>query len=109
MENTWRAEQDAAELDAAEIPAPASAVAGPGEKVYHLDTAPGPAQSVALDWRLWAQIKKATGQPENFRHALTQKTIGCHAMPQHQTPEQLAKMIKVFSAILRDARKAAAV
>jgi hypothetical protein len=109
IENDWRAEQDAAELEAAEIPAPSSADDGSGEKVYHLDTAPGPAPSVALYWRLWARIKKATGQPENFRHALTQKHLGCHAMPQQQTPEQLAKMIKVFSAILRDARKAAAV
>ncbi len=104
-ENAWRAQQDAAAFDAAEIPAPVNGDASRG-KSYTLDAAPGPVPTVADYWRLWAQIKQARpGTEENFRHALTQKTIGCHETPQNQTPEQLAKMVKVLSAVLRDSQK----
>jgi hypothetical protein len=56
---------------------------------------------------LWAQVEKIKGASPSLRHALTQKNIGCHPLPNQMTPEQLGKMISVFSAVLRDSAKPA--
>ncbi|HEV7927142.1 MAG TPA: hypothetical protein VGR14_17440 [Verrucomicrobiae bacterium] len=105
MENDWRKEQEAAVIESCEIPAPVDSD-GSRCKSYTLDAAPGPVPSVALYWRLWAQVEKA--KPGLDLHALTQKSIHCHPLPREMTPEQLSKMIDTFSAILRDSKKAAA-
>jgi hypothetical protein len=87
-----------------------TALGAPAQKSYVLKPRPGAVPSAGLYWRLWAQIKKARpGTPENLRHALTQKTLHCHPLPNQMTPEQLGKMIDVFTAMLRDATKAAVV
>ncbi|HEX3720643.1 MAG TPA: hypothetical protein VH595_22055 [Verrucomicrobiae bacterium] len=75
------------------------------KKVYVLNPSPASQPSPALYWALWLKIEKAN--PGINRHSLTQKAIGCHPKPQEMTPDQLAKMIKVFTAILRDANTAA--
>jgi hypothetical protein len=105
MEDSWRAEQTEADIAAQEVPAPSDAATQPGHKTYILD-APAAAPSAALFWSLWAQVEKA--KPSLNRHALTQKAIGGHPMPAQMTPAQLRKMIDVFSAILRDSKKSAA-
>ncbi|HEX3988393.1 MAG TPA: hypothetical protein VHZ30_03110 [Verrucomicrobiae bacterium] len=73
-------------------------------KVYILDPSPGAKPSASLYWALWAKVEKI--KPGVGRHALTQKIIGCHPKPQEMTPDQLSKMIGVFSAIIRDAKSA---
>ncbi len=104
MENAWRKEQTAAEIEPTEIPAPDSADADSGAKTYFLKTAPSQAPTVGQYWSLWAQVEKAS--PGISRHALTQKALGCRPMPKDMTPAQLAKMLSVFSAVLRDSQKA---
>jgi hypothetical protein len=101
MEDAWREEQSDAQLETAEIPAPVSYA----KKTYTLHTSQAPV-GVGVYWSLWAQVEKIS--PGLSRHAITQKAIGCHPMPTGMTPEQLAKMISVFSAMLREATKTSA-
>jgi hypothetical protein len=58
-----------------------------------------------LYWALWAKVEKA--KPGLNRHGLTRKTLGAagsiNPNVKDMTEAQLAKMIEVFSAILRDA------
>ncbi|HEY3856366.1 MAG TPA: hypothetical protein VGO67_18430 [Verrucomicrobiae bacterium] len=48
-------------------------------KTYVLKSDAAPKPSVKLFWTRWAILEKA--KPRLNRHALTQKTIGCHPMP----------------------------
>ncbi|HZM06322.1 MAG TPA: hypothetical protein VFC44_25255, partial [Candidatus Saccharimonadales bacterium] len=75
-----------------------------GKKEYILTEPPAAAQPTPkLYFSLWAQIEKQKpGATQALRHALTQKTLGGHPKVHQMTPEQLGKMIRVFSAILRD-------
>jgi hypothetical protein len=101
-------EQAANEIPAPDAPAASSAGAGNGAKTYILKTAPASAPTVKTYFSLWARIKAIKpGVNETFRHAITQKAIGSHPKPQDMTAEQLAKMIAVFSAIIRDSGKTA--
>jgi hypothetical protein len=76
------------------------------DKLFVLDDVPPPVATVAVFWHRWAQIKKAKpGTPETLRHALTRKTIGSNPLPREMTPDQLQKMVNLFDAILREARK----
>jgi hypothetical protein len=71
-------------------------------KTYILQPAPGAKATAAVYWALWGKVDKI--KPGISRHALTQKALGCHPKPQDMAPAQLAKMIEVFSAIIRDAK-----
>jgi len=74
------------------------------KKDYVLTGPPAAAPSVSQYWILWARLEKLKpGANQNrLRHALTQKALGCHPQPGQMTPEQLRKMIDVFSAMIRD-------
>jgi hypothetical protein len=74
------------------------------KKVYILDPSPASKPSPSIYWALWSKVEKTN--PGMSRHALTQKALGCHPKPQEMTPDQLSKMIEVFSAIIRDAKAA---
>jgi len=104
IEQAWRAEQAGA--GAQDISAPSGAGAPPSQKSYTLHT-PAPPPTVQDYWRLWVRIEKI--KPGLSRHALTQKAIGSHPKPQEMTPAQLAKMCDLFTAIIRDSKKAAVV
>jgi hypothetical protein len=80
------------------------------EKSYVLDQAPdqrGAKPSANLYWALWAKVEKA--KPGLSRHAITRNALalagGPNPSPKDMTEAQLAKMIEVFSAILRDAKQ----
>jgi hypothetical protein len=103
IENDWREEN---QPDQQNIPVPANAGESQGAKTYVLDPSPVAAPSVGQFWRLWVQVERIT-KNKNLRHALTAKHLGSHPKPQDMTPEQLAKMLAVFLAIIRDSRKAA--
>jgi hypothetical protein len=76
-------------------------------KTYVLHPSPGAKATSSIYWALWGKVEKI--KPGISRHALTQKTLGSHPKPQEMTPAQLAKMIEVFSAIIRDAKAPAAI
>jgi hypothetical protein len=76
-----------------------------GKKVYILNAPSQPKHTPQLYFTLWAKIEKTS--PGLNRHALTQKHLGCHPKPNEMTPDQLAKMIDVFNAILRESSAAA--
>jgi hypothetical protein len=105
METEWREERRAEEFSADQIPAPVSNGGQSVKKNYILNSPPSAAPSIKAYFALWARVEKATKCDPNFRHALTQKHLGGHPRPRDMTPEQLAKMMAVFSAILRDAKK----
>jgi len=64
-----------------------------------------PRPTPGVYWRLWSKVEK-TGCNPNLRHDLTQKHLGCHPNINEMSEAQLAKMIDVFSAILRDTQAA---
>lgn len=101
LELECRRELSAAQYESPEIPAPSASV----EKTHTLQSAPSSPPTVKQFFALWAQVEKAKHWQPDMRYALTTKTIGCCPMPQKMTLVQLAKMIFVFSAILRDCHK----
>jgi len=96
---------DAQQSLAASSPAPAGdgAVSSSSKKTYSLKSGPPTKATTGEYWRLW---KKLHSIKQIDRHALTHRTLGCHPKVNEMTPDQLAKMISVFSAILRGRRSA---
>ncbi|HEY3863776.1 MAG TPA: hypothetical protein VGO59_18015 [Verrucomicrobiae bacterium] len=103
--------KEAAQDEAAEGAAGPSAAHKSPVKEYVLDSNPSasaPKPTANLYWLLWTRVEKI--KPGLSRHALTRRALQCHGpnpSPHEMTPAQLAKMIDVFSAILRDAKKPA--
>jgi hypothetical protein len=95
----------AAKEAAANNSAPSAPGETPGKKTYYLNPSASAAPSPKLYWILWAKVEKA--KPGLNRHALTQRAIGCHPNVNQMKPDQLQKMIGVFSAILRDSKQPA--
>jgi hypothetical protein len=78
-----------------------------GPKTYVLKPSPANIPSTKLFWSLCGRIEKIKpGFIANARHALTRRVIGGNPRPQQMTPEQLAKMIDVLSAMLREQQPA---
>lgn len=80
-------------------------------KVYLLRDSPADKPTVKQYFSLWAQIEKIN--PGLDRHAITRRMLrtpqGPNPAPHQMTPEQLAKIIDVFKAVLRDASNPASV
>jgi hypothetical protein len=72
-----------------------------GKKEYALKTAPPPVTTGQF-WALWK--KAETIKPGINRHALTQKALGYHPKVNEMSQAELAKMVSVFSAIIRDSK-----
>ena len=60
------------------------------------------AQRTAIYWRLWNELEKA--KPGLDRFALTRRAIGRVCKPGEMTAEEFAQVLRVFSAIARDAQ-----
>ena len=75
-------------------------------KIYVLKDPPAASipQLRAQFWALWNQIEKL--KPGTSRHAITNKALGGYVKPvKEMSAEELARVVRVFSAIVRDARK----
>jgi hypothetical protein len=82
------------EMEGASLPAPA--------KTYLLDT-PAQPPSPAAYWSLSGKLEKTLGLSawSTLRHQLTAKHLGGHPRVNDMTGPQLAKMLDVFAALLR--------
>jgi hypothetical protein len=81
-----------------------TAATATGKKTYTLKAAPAPLsrqQLTGLYWKLWQKIEKA--QPALSRHALTHRALGCNPALKSMSAEQLARVVKVFTAVARPA------
>jgi hypothetical protein len=87
------------DCESSEVPAPEISFSAPESPAPAQPFGPRP--SAGLYWNLWNKVAKVC--PEINRHALTQKALGSHPPVNQMSPEQLAKMIDVFSAVLREA------
>jgi hypothetical protein len=89
-----------------EIPQPKPALESDsqnGKKTYVLNSPPQQKPTLGEYWKLWKVVE--TTRPGINRHALTSKALGCHPKVTEMSEAQLAKMISVFSAIVRDSKK----
>jgi hypothetical protein len=77
-----------------------------GSKTFQIEPTSSPKQNVGQYWALWNQItkRKPTADAHGLRFALTRKALGRIVKPQEMTAAELAKMIHVFTSVLRDCK-----
>lgn len=98
-----RPDEPQASASSDHAPTSAGAVSKPA-KVYVLKNGPKAKPTIGEYWRRWQELDALFPNQSNLRHALTARTLGCHPKVKDMTPDQLSKMIDVFSAIVRDTK-----